>query len=103
MEDQEIVERVGNNKSKKTKVGNYTPSDPIKTTSKPTSSKMSYNFSKQQDDSPCLDKKQELTVIMAVMMVEEQSHHSSKKSPLKKLVRVLLDTGSGGDLMFHKK
>ncbi len=35
MEDLEIVERVGNNKSKKTKLGVYTPSNLIKTTHKP--------------------------------------------------------------------
>ena len=37
MEDLEIVERVGNNKSKKTNLGNYTPS--VLTTCEPNSSK----------------------------------------------------------------
>jgi hypothetical protein len=95
------VEKVGI-KSKKTKLGIYIPSDPIKTTHELTSSKISDNFSEQQLDSPCSNK-QGVTAVMAVMMVEPQSHHSSKKSPQKKLVRVLLDTGSDGDLLFHKK
>ena len=56
-EDLEIVERVGNKMSKKTKLDVYTPSDPIKTTHEPHSSNMSNNFSKQQDASPCPDKK----------------------------------------------
>jgi hypothetical protein len=102
MEDLEIVERVGNNKSKKTKLDVYTPSNLIKTTHKPHSLNMSDNFSEQQNDSPCPDKKQGVTAVMAVL-VAENSCRSSKKSSTKKLVRVLLDTGSDGDLLFHEK
>ena len=40
---------------------------------------------------------------MAVMKANVKSRHSSKKTPMKKLVRVLLDTGSDGDLLFHEK
>ena len=40
---------------------------------------------------------------MAVMTAEKIHHCSSKKVPIKKLVRVLLDSGSDGDLLFHKK
>jgi hypothetical protein len=43
------VERVGTNKSKKTKLDVYTPSDPIKTTHEHDSSKISENFSEQQN------------------------------------------------------
>ena len=38
---------------------------------------------------------------MAVMTAEKKNHRSSKKVPMKKLVRVLLDSGSDGDLLFH--
>ncbi len=96
------VEKVGV-KSKKTKLVNYTPSDPIKTTPKLDSSITSDNFSEQQKDSPCSDQKQGVTAVMAVMMVDTTSRHSSKKTPMKKLVRVLFDTGSDGDLLFHEK
>jgi hypothetical protein len=40
---------------------------------------------------------------MAVMNADVKSWRSSKKSPMKKLVRVLLDTGSDGDLLIHEK
>ena len=42
-----------------------------------------------------------VTAVAAVMMAE--SIHSSKKVPTKKIIRVLLDSGSNGDLLFHKK
>jgi hypothetical protein len=102
MEDLEIVERVGIKRSKKTELDIYTPSDPIKATHKPHSSNMSNNFSEQRNDSPCPDKKQGVTAFMAVLKAEN-SCRSSKKSSTKKLVRVLLDTGSDGDLLFHEK
>ncbi len=101
-EDLINVERVGRIKSKKTKLDVYTPSDPIKTTQKLVNPNKSDNFSEQQNDSPCSDQRQRVTAVMAVMIVEK-SRHSSKKSPPKKLVRVLLDTGSDGDLLFHEK
>ncbi len=102
-EDLENVERVGNNKSKKTKLDIYTPFDPIKTTHELDSSNISDNFSEQRNDSLCPNKKQGVTAVMAVMVAENKSGHSSKRSPTKKLVRVLLDTGSDGDLLFHQK
>jgi hypothetical protein len=102
-EDLEIVERLGIKKSKKTKLDIYTPSNLIKTTHEPHSSNINDEFSKQRNDSLCPNKKQGVTVVMAVMVAENKSGHSSKKSPTKKLVRVLLDTGSDGDLLFHQK
>jgi hypothetical protein len=102
-EDLEIVERVGNKKSKKTKLDIYTPSKLIKTTHEPHSSNINDEFGKQRNDSLCPNKKQGVTAVMAVMVTENKSGHSSKKSPTKKLVRVLLDTGSDGDLLFHQK
>ncbi len=101
-EDLANVERVGNIKSKKTKLDVYTPSDPIKTTHQLVNPNKRDNFSKQQNDSPCSDQKQGVTAVMA-MMITEKSCHSSKRSPPKKFVRVLLDTGSDGDLLFHEK
>ncbi len=40
---------------------------------------------------------------MAVIKADTKSCHSSRKTPMKKLVRVLLDSGSDGDLLFHEK
>ncbi len=96
------VETVGI-KCKKTKLGNYTPSNRIKTTHELDSSEISKKFSEQQNDSPCSDKEQGVTAVMAVMTANDKSRHSNKKSQVKKLYRVLLDTGSDGDLLFHKK
>jgi hypothetical protein len=101
-EDLANVERVENIKSKKTKLDVYTPSDPIKTTHELVNPSKNDNFSEQRNDSPCSDQKQGVTAVMAVM-VTEKSRHSSKKSPPKNIVRVLLDTGSDGDLLFHEK
>jgi hypothetical protein len=50
-EDLVNVERVGTNKSKKTKLDVYNPSDLIKVTPEPRSSTISENFSEQQNDS----------------------------------------------------
>jgi hypothetical protein len=100
-EDLVNVEQVGKIKSKKTKLDVYTPSDPIKTAHKLSNPNKSYKFSLQRNDSPCSDQKQGVTAVMAVM-IAKKSCHSSKKSPPKRLlVRVLLDTGSDGDLLFH--
>jgi hypothetical protein len=51
---------------------------------------------------PAQIKKQGVTAVMAGL-VAENSHRSSKKSSTKRLVRVLLVTGSDGDLLFHEK
>ncbi len=40
---------------------------------------------------------------MLAVLVAENPCQSSKKSSTKKLVRVRLDTGSDGDLLFHEK
>ena len=90
------VERVGNNESKKTKLGNYTPFDPIKTTPKP-NGLLSNNFTEQSGSNLGV------TAVLAVMSAGSKVQHSSKKIPKKKLIRVLLDSGSDGDLLFHKK
>jgi hypothetical protein len=83
-EDLEHVERVGKNKSKKTKLDVYTPSDPIKVTPEPHSSTISENFSKQQNDSSTMADKPGVTAVMAVL-VADKSHRSTKKSSTKNL------------------
>jgi len=40
---------------------------------------------------------------MAVMTSGRSDRRSSKKASVKKTIRVLLDSGSDGDLLFHKK
>ena len=103
------VERVGN-KSKKTKLDVtttkldfYTPSDPNKITLEHPSSKISSDSkSEQQKYSPRSETKQGVTAVMAVM-VGLKGPRSSKKVSEKKTIRVLLDSGSDGDLLFHEK
>jgi len=103
------VERVGN-KSKKTKLDVtttkldfYTPSDPNKITLEHPSSKISSDSkSEQQKYSPRSETKQGVTAVMAVM-VGLRGPRSSKKVSEKKTIRVLLDSGSDGDLLFHEK
>ena len=86
-EDLVNVERVGTNKSKKTKLDVYTPSDPIKVTPEPHSSMISENLSEQQNDSSTMADKPGVTAVMAVL-VADQSRRSTKKSSTKKLIRV---------------
>jgi hypothetical protein len=92
------VERVEIKKSKKTKLDVYTPPDPIKTTHEQDSLKISKKFSKQQN---VLKPKRGVTAVMGVMVGLKPTH--SNKVSKKKILRVLLDTGSDGDIMFHKK
>ena len=62
------------------------------------------NFSEQQHNTPREENASPgVTAVTAVMMAESIKGHSSKKVPTKKIVRVLLDSGSDGDLLFHKK
>jgi hypothetical protein len=94
------VERVGIEST----LAKHTPSDPIKTTHELDSSNISNNFREQQNDIPCSEKTQGITaIIMDVMTMNVKSCHSSKKIPMKKLIRVLLDTGSDGVLLLHEK
>ncbi len=92
------VERVGKIKSKKTKFDVYTPSDPIKTTHKHNSSKISENFSEQQN---VPKPKQGFTAVMGVMVGLKPTH--SNKVSKKKILRVLLDTGSDGDIISTRR
>jgi hypothetical protein len=92
------VEQVGINKSKKTKLDVYTPSNLIKTTHKHDSLKISKNFSEQHN---VPKPKRGVTAVMGVMVGLKPTN--SNKVSKKKILRVLLDTGSDGDIMFHKK
>ena len=97
------VEKVGNNKSKRTKLNIYTPSDPIKTTHQLDDSSISKNFSEQREHSPPSEQnlKPGVTAVLAVMTAGRSGRRSSKKVSVKKTIRVLLDSGSDGDLLFH--
>ena len=44
-----------------------------------------------------------VTAILAVLTAGRSGRHSSKKVSVKKTIRVLLDSGSDGDLLFHRK
>ena len=61
------------------------------------------NFSEQQHNTPREENTSPgVTAVTAVMMAESIKGRSSKKVPTKKN-QVLLDSGSDGDLLFHKK
>ena len=66
------VERVEINESKKTKLGDYTPFDPIKTTPKPTGLPNN-NFSEQPNSNLGV------TAVLAVISAGSKVQHSSKK------------------------
>ena len=86
-----------------TKLDFYTPSDPDKITLEhPRSKTLSDSKREQQKYSPCSEQKQGVTAVLAVMM-GLKSPRSSKKVSDKKTIRVLLDSGSDGDLLFHAK
>jgi hypothetical protein len=60
--------------------------------------KISKIFSRQQN---VLKPKRGITAVMGVLVGLKPTH--SNKVSKKKILRVLLDTGSDGDIMFHKK
>jgi hypothetical protein len=99
------VKKVGNNKSKQTKLTIYTPSDPIKTTHQLDESSISKFFSEQRKQPLPSEQilKPGVTAVLAVMTAGWSGRRSSKKVSVKKTIRVLLDSGSDGDLLFHKK
>ena len=76
------VEKVGTNKSKRTKLNIYTPSDPIKTTHHLDDSRISENFSEQRKHSPSSEQnhKTGVTAVLAVMTAGRSGRRSSKKS-----------------------
>ena len=100
-------------KTKKQKLDNYS-SSPIKTTPIETVESCTHQY-KQSSDSPLL-KSNGVTAVYAMMETTsglpkkssskskyKKTKTSSKKVNKPKLIRVLLDSGSDGDLMFHKK
>ena len=82
-----------------------TPSSPDKTTvaSKLTSASKKPHHNKNEH-SPLLNEKGKVTAVVAMTNYSRAHHHkSSKQATKEKLIRVLLDSGSDGDLLFHQK
>ncbi len=84
----------------------FTPSSPIKTTvaSQSRTSK-NPNYDKIENSPPSkINKKGKVMAVAALAKYGQAHHHkSSKKAAKEKLIRVLLDSGSDGDLVFHEK
>ena len=97
---------VGSCRNKKSKIDIcVTPSSPNKTTvaSKITSTCKKPNHNKIKY-SPLSNEKGKVMAIVAMAKYGHAHHHkSSKKATKEKLIRVLLDSGSDGDLLFHQK
>ena len=85
-----------------------TPPFPIKTTDP----KFANNFS-EVSNTPPVTEKPTVTAVPAVLLVSDRRRATSQDSQRastsnnkitrKKVIKVLLDTGSDGDLWFHKK
>ena len=62
------------------------------------------NNNTEQSPPSNLNEKGKVTAVVAVAKYGSACHHkSSKKAAKEKLIRVLLDSGSDGDLLFHEK
>ena len=83
-------------------VTNYRP---IKTTAlSNTTNKNPRNTKTEQSPPSNIEGKGKVTAVVAVAKYGPDHHHkSSKKASKEKLIRVLLDSGSDGDLLFHEK
>ena len=105
-------------KTKKIKLNNNS-SSPIKTTQLEQDSSSSPSFEQQSSNSPHL-RKNGVTAVLATLFTRTDSpgqkakaskykskykklKSSSKKVQKPRLIKVLLDSGSDGDLLFHKK
>ena len=98
---------------KKTTTNEFTPSDPIKTThplNKTQLKKLADEIEKNQanlvnqNKNPTPEQEyQGITVVMAMAKAKPKPTQSSKKASTRKIFRVLLDSGSDGDLLFHEK
>ena len=97
---------------KKTVTSEFTPSDPIKTT-RPLNKlqiknlaqeieENSANFVEQNKNPAPLQEYRGVTVVMAMATIPKPNQ-GSNKAPKRKIFRVLLDSGSDGDLLFHEK
>ena len=90
------------NKPEKVKLDSYISTGPIKTTPLEVNSKT--------EQKPSLNYKDGVTAIVAVAKAgpkfglnKKAKTKSSSKKVTRKIIRILLDSGSDGDLMFHKK
>jgi hypothetical protein len=97
---------VGSRSNKRSKIDIcVTPPSPDKTTvaSKITSTSKKPNHNKIKHP-PLSDDKGKVTAVVTMAKYVQAHHHkSSKKVTKEKLIRVLLDSGSVGDLLFHQK
>jgi hypothetical protein len=77
----------------------------MKTTiaSKITSISSNPNHNKTEQSPPSNEKGKVTAVVAVARYSQAQPHKSSKKATKAKLSRVLLDSGSDGDLLFHEK
>ena len=98
---------------KETTTNEFTPPDPIKTThplNKTQLTKLANeieqnqtNLVKQNKNPTPVQEYQGITVVMAMAKAKPKPTQSSKKASTRKIFRVLLDSGSDGDLLFHEK
>ena len=86
-----------------------TPSGPIKTTLHSVTQPFNENFCEQSNTPSSQEKEGKVTAVAAVMTIASDRRPSTKrvsskkKVRTKKVLRVLLDSGSDGDLLFHEK
>jgi len=107
------LRKIVENKSKRTKLAESTPSDPIKTP-RPLNKlqikklaaeteEISANFVELNKNPTPPDEYRGVTAVMAVATTRPKPGRSGNKASIKKIFRVLLDSGSDGDLLFHEK
>jgi len=105
----ELVE----NKSKRTKLAESTPSDPIKTT-RPLNKlqikrvaaetkEVSANFVKLNKNPTPPEEYRGVTAVMAVATAGPKPGRPGRRCTSNNIIKVLLDSGSDGDLWFHEK
>ncbi len=76
------------------------------TSQNPNHSKITDNKITKIEHSPpsSMNEKEKVMAVVAMAKYGQAHHHkSSKKATKEKLIRVLLDSGSDGDLLFHEK
>jgi len=81
-----------------------TPYRPMKTTEVSKITNKNPNNGKIEQLPPTINEKGKVTAVVAIAKYSSAGHHKgSKKGAKEKLIRVLLDSGSDGDLLFHEK
>ena len=90
-------------KSKRIALDLNTPPSPMKTTASH-SKTFHESFSEPAKNPPLTELEGKVTAVPAVMHHRPKNGHvNNKQITRKKVIRVLLDSGSDGDLMFHRK